>query len=329
MTLLAAVVVTPAAAEARTSCTPTLLSNPSGTTAVEVVGTDGNGAYAGVVADETGARHGVVWRDGAEELLDDDFIPTDINSDGLMSGSVFVPVDDPPFNDHYLASVRPLDGPVEHLTSGYYAVAQGLNDDGDTVGKVLPEHPVVYINAAWYAPERELSGMSGDDGLLPTEIDDTGLILGRRFGSIEGPHVIWATEGSAYTETILREYGPYQDGETAIDLVDLDAGEVAASRTDPDGTRVVVTIDGRTGGMAVVPGSTGGTPFEINNGIVVGSGPSGAMMWRAGEAVTLPAAPDTTTREASAVNETGTEIGGVSVRSDGTAVATVWTCPAG
>jgi uncharacterized membrane protein len=41
-----------------------------------------------------------------------------------------------------------------------------------------------------------------------------------------------------------------------------------------------------------------------------------------------PAAPGTTTREASAVNAAGTQAAGISVTADGTTVPTLWECSA-
>ena len=127
--------------------------------------------------------------------------------------------------------------------------------------------------------------------------------------------MVWAADPAR--PEVLREY----PAETI--LYDLDEGVIVAARY-----RRILTIDGRTGTETFVPGGTRGIPFEINNGVIVGSHRGQAAMWRAGETVVLPAVPGTTTREASAVNETGTQVAGMSVREDGTAVPTLWECSA-
>ena len=93
--------------------------------------------------------------------------------------------------------------------------------------------------------------------------------------------------------------------------------------------RATATVDARTGTRTAVPGTANALPSAINDGVIVGSTRRTAMLWRAGEAVLLPAPPDTTTREATAVNATGTEAAGTSTTADGTLVPTLWECPAG
>lgn len=301
--VLAGLVAAPATASAATTCTATVLPTPPGTTVEEVTGTDGQGTFTGSVTGAAG-RQGVVWRDGAVSVLGH-FFPRDINESGLMGG--YAP---DPFTGNTTAALRPLDGPVRYLTSGYSTWVNGVNDAGDAVGVVLPEHPVVHHQALWRAPDYEFDGFFGS-GVDPMEIDDTGLAI----GLTDTVGVVWSTSGE-----ILREYRA-TDG---VQLYDLDDGVLAATRNG-----LVVTIDGRTGAETVVRGSRNGVPLEINDGVLVGSAWRMAMLWRGGEAVRLPAPAGTTTREASAVNETGTDLAGISLTAGGAAVPTRWECTAG
>lgn len=306
--VLAGLVAAPATASAATTCTATLLPMPPGATAHEVAGTDGAGTFVGSVVDGSGRRQGVVWRAGGVTVLDQAFLPNDSNESGLMGGLVTDEV-----TGRAVAAVRPVDGPVRRLDASYSTWVNGVNDAGDAVGGVFLDHPVIHVPAGWYAPDYEMHGFFGGYR-EPLDIDDTGLAIG--VDPLYGVGVVWAADPERPEE--LREY----TAETT--LYDLDEGVVVAARY-----RRILTIDGRTGVETVVPGGTRGVPFEINNGVIVGSLRDRAAMWRAGETVVLPAVPGTTTREASAVNETGTQVAGVSVREDGTAVPTLWECSAG
>ena len=306
--VLAGLVAAPATASAATTCTATLLPTPPDTSADEVSGTDGAGTFVGSVVDGSGQRQGIVWRDGGVTVLDQRFMPNDINESGLMGGYV---VDES--TNRAVAAIRPVDGPVRRLDASYSTWVNGVNDAGDAVGGVFLSHPVIQYAAGWYAPDYENKGFYGGYR-EPLDVDDTGLAVGR--DPLYGDGVVWAADPARPEE--LRKYTP----ETV--LYDVDEGVVVAARY-----RRILTIDGRTGAETLVPGGTRGIPFEINNGVIVGSLRSRAAMWRAGETVVLPAVPGTTTREASAVNETGTQVAGVSVRDDGVAVPTRWECSAG
>jgi hypothetical protein len=305
--VLAGLVAAPATASAATTCAATLLPTPPGATVHEVTGTDGDGTFVGVMGDGSGHREGVVWRDGGVTVLDQTFVPNDINESGLMGGYITDGL-----TGRAVAALRPLDGPVRRLDASYSTWVSGVNDAGDAVGGVFLEHPVVHIPAGWYAPDYELSGFYGGYR-EPLDVDDTGLAIGR--DPLDGTGVVWAADPARPEE--LREYDP------AATLYDLDEGVIVATRYF-----WVLTIDGRTGTQTFVPGGGRGVPHEINNGVIVGTQRGHAAMWRAGETVVLPAPPGTTTREASAVNETGTQVAGVSVRNDGTAVPTPWECSA-
>jgi hypothetical protein len=306
--VLAGLVVAPATASAATTCTATPLPTPPGTSAHEVSGTDGDGTFVGSMVDGSGRRQGIVWRDGGVAILDQAFVPGDSNESGLMGGYV---IDE--LTGRAVAALRPLDGPVRRLDASYSTWVSGVNDAGDAVGGVFLEHPVVHIPAGWYAPGYEMTGFYGGYR-EPLDVDNTGLAVGR--DPLDGTGVVWAADPAR--PEVLREYSP----ETV--LYDVDEGVVVAARY-----RRILTIDGRTGAETVVPGGTRGIPFEINDGVVVGSLRGRAAMWRAGETVVLPAVPGTTTREASAVNEIGTQVAGVGVRADGVAVPTLWECSAG
>jgi hypothetical protein len=301
--------VAPAAASAATACVPAALPTPPGTTGYEVAGIDGAGTVVGSVVDGTGRRVGVVWREGAVTTLDDGFVPSDVNAAGLMGGYAR-----DPFTGRTIAALRPLDGPVRTLTASYSTWVAGVNDAGDAVGGVILEHPVSYFPAAWYAPDYPLEGFFEVTGMAATEIDDTGLAMGRA-DYPDTVDTVWLAEVG--NGQIVRQYGP----EAGVRLYDLDNGVLAATHD-----RRIVTIDARTGAETVVPGSTGGLPYEIDEGVVVGSVRRSAVMWRGGETVTLPAPPGTTTREATAVDGAGTRVAGMSVARDGAGVPTLWTC---
>lgn len=305
---LAGLVAMPATASAATTCTVTLLPTPPDTTAYEMAGTDDAGTFVGSAVDASGRRQGVVWRDGGVTVLDPTFVPYDVNESGLMGGYVISQN-----NGRAVAALRSPDGQVRRLTASYSTFVNGVNNAGDAVGTVFLEHPVVSIPSGWFAPDYELTGFYGGYR-APLDIDDTGLAIG--WSDFTGAGVVWSTDPARPEE--LRQY----TAETT--LHDLDDGVVVATRY-----RRILTIDGHTGAETVVPGGTRGVPFEINNGVIVGTLRDRAAMWRNGETVLLPAAPGTTTREASAVNETGTQVAGVSVRLDGVTVPTLWECSAG
>jgi uncharacterized membrane protein len=306
--VLAGLVAVPGTASAATTCTATLLPAPPGTSAYEVAGTDGAGTFVGSMVDGSGRRQGVVWRDGGVSVLDQTFVPNDINESGLMGGYVTSES-----TGRAVAALRPLDGPVRRLDASYSTFVNGVNDGGDAVGGVFLDHPVIHIPAGWYAPDYEMNGFFGGYR-EPLDIDDTGLAIG--VDPLYGEGVVWAADPERPEE--LRKY----TAETM--LYDIDEGVIVAVRYFR-----ILTIDGRTGTETVVPDGARGVPFEINNGVIVGSHRDHAAMWRAGETVVLPAVPGTTTREARAVNETGTQVAGVSVREDGAAVPTLWECSAG
>jgi uncharacterized membrane protein len=304
----AGLVAVPQAAAAATTCVATVLPTPAGTTVSDVVGTDGNGTFAGSVIDATQVRHGVVWHDGSVTELDN-FIPYDINSAGLIGGYT---VD--PGNGRAVAALRTADGQVRRLTASYSTWVAGVNDAGDAVGGVILEHPVIFFPAVWHAPDYELEGFFEAFPMAATAIDDTGLAMGQA-DSDGANDMVWLSAPG--NEQVVRQYGP----ETGVRLYDLDNGVLAATHN-----RLIVTIDARTGAETVVRGSLNGVPAEINDGVVVGTAWGMAMLWRDGEAVRLPAPAGTAAREANAVNATGTQVGGISVRADGTAVPTLWDC---
>lgn len=306
LALLAGLVAVPQAAAAAT-CVASALPTPAGATGYDVTGTDGDGTFVGSVVDGTGARQGVVWRNGTATELDD-FVPADVNASGLMGGYTVT--------DRAVAAVRPFDGPVRTLTASYSTFVAGVNDAGDAVGRVFLEHPVVNFAAVWFAPGYAVEGFFGPGGLTATEIDDTGLAMG--IADYDGTvDTVWLAEPG--NEEIVRQYGPA----TGIRLYDLDDGVLAATHN-----RRVVTIDARSGAETVVPGSLDGVPAEINGGVIAGQAWGFAMLWRDGQGLRLPSPPGASAREATAVNEAGTQVGGISVRADGTRVPTVWHCPA-
>jgi uncharacterized membrane protein len=295
-------------AVAASACVATALPTPAGTTGYEVAGTDGKGAFVGSVVAEDGDRQGVVWRDGTVTVLEQGFIPEDVNSSGLMGGYA-----DGPSNGRFVAALRPLDGPVRLLTASWSTSVHGVNDNGDAVGWIDLEHPVVSFPAVWFRPDYDDEGFWGPFSSPAVEIDDTGLAMGIATYP-DTMDTVWLAEPG--NERMIRQYGP----ETR--LYDLDDGVLAAIHN-----RHVVTIDARSGAETVVRGSLDGVPAEINNGVLVGQAWGFAMLWRAGEGVRLPGLPGATAGEATAVNETGTQVGGISVRADGTRVPTLWSCP--
>jgi hypothetical protein len=306
------VVLVPTAAVAAT-CTAAVLPDLPGSTAVSVAGTDYAGAYVGVAADAT-SQFGVVWRDGGVERLP--ILPYDMNRAGVVSGSV--EVHELPERVVSAALLAP-DGTITYLTSGYSVAAAGINDRGDAVGWYYPNHPVVHIAALWPAGSSTYETLD-PDWYVPLDIDDNGVSIGRP-GRDDLPQRVWSFDG-----TVLAEYGPYAAGDTRIDLADIDDGKIAATRTEPDGRSTIVVLDALSRRGVPLASSEGGTPLEIENGVVVGSGPEGAMLWRRTTATVLPAPAGTTTREASAVNGDGTEAAGISVAANGRTVATVWHC---
>jgi hypothetical protein len=309
-----AALVAPAAAVAAV-CMPAALPGLPGVTLHEVTGTDHAGTYVGRGAD-AGGQVGLVWQDGQVSRLPNEFVPHDMNRSGLMSGYVTVES----FPSSYRAgALMGLDGTITHLDSGYSVVAAGMNERGDAVGWVYPQHPVVHFAALWPA------GTTGAEVLdpswyLPIDIDDDGVSIGKP-QDVTQPQRIWRFDGS-----VVSDYGPYPAGRSSIDLADIDDGEVAAKRTRPDGRFEVVLIDVATGAVTALPGSSSGTPLEIENGVVAGRGPGGATVWRSTGATVLPAPAGTTTREATALDDDGTEVAGISVTAGGEAVATVWRC---
>jgi len=315
LTVLGVVLVPTAAAAA--TCAPTVLPNPPGATAVSVTGTDYAGTYVGVAVDAD-SRFGVVWRDGMVSRLPNDLVPYDMNRAGLVSGSV--EVQDFPETITSAALMR-LDGTITYLDSGYSVAAAGLNERGDAVGWYYPSHPVIHFAALWPAGAQTFETLD-PSWYVPLDIDDSGVSIGRP-GYDDQPQRVWSFDG-----TVLREYGPYAAGSTSITLADIDDGTIAATRTEPDGQSQILVLDARSGRGAPLPGSAGGTPLEIENGVVAGSGPQGAMLWRRTAATVLPAPEGMTAREASVVNGDGTEAAGISVAAGGATVATVWRCSA-
>jgi hypothetical protein len=309
-----AAVVAPAAAVAAT-CTPTALPGLPGVTLHEVTGTDYAGTYVAQGSD-AGGRVGVVWQDGQPSILPNDFVPYDMNRSGVMSGNVSVES----FPSSYQqAALMTADGTITYLSSAYSVAAAGLNEGGDSVGWLYPQHPVIHFAAVWAAGSTEFEVLD-PSWYVPLDVDDQGYAIGEPADPAQ-PQRIWRLDG-----TVVWNYGPYPAGRTSIDLADIDDGKVAAKRTRPDGRSEVVVINAATGAVTALPGSAAGTPLEIENGVVVGRGPSGATMWRATGATVLPAPAGLTTREATALNGDGTEVAGISVTSSGEAVATVWRC---
>jgi hypothetical protein len=302
--VLAGLFAFPPAASAATTCTAGVLPTPPDTVAQSVTGTDGHGTFVGVVQGAE-RQEGVVWRDGEATLLPD-FVPLDINESGLMGGYTTGPS-----NGRFVAALRPLDGPVRRLDASWTTAVNGVNDAGDAVGDVHLEHPVVHISALWRTPDYQLDGLYQSDA-SPRDIDDTGLVIGR-LDFPDTSYTVW----SAATKEVVREYGP------EVGLFDVDDGVIAAVHE-----RKIVKIDGWTGAETVVPGATNAIPFAIDDGVIVGSARRTAMLWRNGEAILLPAPADTTTREASAVNATGTEAAGISISTTGKVVPTRWECSA-
>ena len=299
---VAAVVVAPATAAA-TTCTPATLPSLPGVTLSEVTGTDHAGTYVGRGAD-AGGPVGLVWQDGQVARLPDDFVPHDMNDAGLMSGTVSVAS----FPSSYQrGALMDLDGGITYLDSGYSVAAAGLNEDGDAVGWVYPQHPVIHYAAAW--PAGTTSAVVLDPTwYVPADVDDDGLAVGRP-QDVTRPQRVWRLDG-----TVVRDFPA-----GTVELADIDDGVLAAARGDE-----VVLIDAESGAVTVLPGT--GTPLEIENGVVVGTGPAGATMWRTSGETVLPAPAGMTTREATAVNGDGTEVAGVSTTPSGDAVATVWQC---
>ncbi len=308
------VVLVPTAAAAVT-CTPTVLPNPPGATAVSVTGTDYAGTYVGLATDAA-STFGVVWRDGTVSRLPNGLVPYDMNRAGTVSG--YVEVQEFPERVHS-AVLLAADGTITYLDSGYSVVAAGLNERGDAVGWYYPSHPVIHFAALWPAGSPTFETLD-PDWYVPLDIDDSGVSIGVP-SSADQPQRVWSFDGG-----VLREYGPYAAGETSIELADIDDGKIAATRTEPDGQSQIVVLDALSGRGAALPASVGATPLEIENGVVVGSGPEGAMLWRRTAATVLPAPAGMTAREASAVNGDGTEAAGISVAADGHTTATVWHC---
>lgn len=309
-----AALVAPAAAVAAV-CTPTALPGLPGVTLSEVTGTDYAGTYVARGADADGPV-GVVWRDGEPSLLPNDFVPFDMNRAGLMSGNVSV--ESLP-SSYQRGALMGLDGTITYLDSAYSVAAAGMNERGDAVGWVYPQHPVIHFAAVWPAGATNSETLD-PSWYLPIDIDDNGVSIGKPQDTTQ-PQRIWAFDGS-----VVWNYGPYPAGSSSIDLADIDDGTVAAKRTRPDGRFEVVVIDAATGAVTALPGSASGTPLEIENGVVVGKGPQGATMWRSTGATVLPAPAGLTTREATAVNDDGSEVAGISTTASGEVVATVWRC---
>ena len=309
-----AAAVAPAVAVAAV-CTPTALPGLPGVTLHEVTGTDHAGTY---VAQGTGAggQVGVIWRDGEPSVLPDGFVPYDMNRAGVMSGNVRVES----FPSSYQrAALMAADGTITYLGSGYSVAAAGMNERGDSVGWVYPEHPVIHFAAVWPAGSTTYEVLDGS-WYVPIDVDDQGYAVGKPQDPAQ-PQRVWRLDG-----TVVWNYGPYPAGGSSLDLADVDDGTVAAKRTRPDGRFEVVVIDAATAAVTALPGSASGTPLEIENGVVVGRGPSGATMWRSTGATVLPAPAGLTSREATAVNGDGTEVAGISTTPSGQAVATVWRC---
>jgi hypothetical protein len=313
LSVLAAAVL-PAVAVAAV-CTPTALPGLPGVTLHEVTGTDHAGTYVARGADADGPV-GVIWQDGVPSVLANDFVPFDMNRAGVMSGNVSVAS----FPSSYQrAALMTVDGTITYLNSAYSVAAAGLNERGDSVGWVYPQHPVVHYAALWPAGATDLETLD-PAWYVPVDIDDTGVSIGRPQDQTK-PQRIWRFDG-----TVVWSYGPYPAGTSSIDLADIDDGKVAAKRTRPDGRFEVVLISVATGAVTALPGSASGTPLEIENGVVVGKGASGATMWRATGATVLPPPAGLVAREATVVTGDGTEVAGLSVTSSGEAVATVWRC---
>lgn len=307
--------VSPPATASAAACVPTVLPTPPGATVQQVTGTDQAGTWVGVATDQDG-EFGVVWRDGGVARLPYGLVPADMNRGGLISGHVWV--ENFP-EEHMRGAVMVLDGEITYLDSGYRVVAAGVNERGDAVGWNYPVHPVVHFTALWPAADRSMRVLD-PAWYVPLDIDDGGLSAGLP-AEERMPQRVWRFDGS-----VLREFGPYGPGETSLRLADIDDGKVAATRTDQDGTTRVVVIDAVSGRGVAMAGSEGGTALELENGVVVGKGPRGAMLWRRTAATVLPAPAGMTTREATAVAGDGTEAAGISVAADGTPSATLWRC---
>ncbi|MGB3437896.1 MAG: hypothetical protein WBA97_04000 [Actinophytocola sp.] len=315
LSVLGAVLGIGAAPAAAAVCTPTALPNLPGVSLYEVTGTDHAGTYVARGADADGPA-GVVWQDGQVSRLPNGFVPFDMNRAGLMSGNVSVAG----FPTSYQRSaLMRLDGTTTYLTTAYSTAAAGMNERGDAVGWVYPDHPVIHFAALWPSGATEYDVLD-PSWYVPVDIDDDGVSIGKPQDETQ-PQRIWRFDG-----TVVRNYGPYPAGHSSIDLADIDDGSVAATRTRPDGRFEVVVIDVATGAVTALPGSASGTPLEIENGVVVGRGPHGATMWRPSGATVLPAPSGLTTREATALNDDGTEAAGISTTASGEAVATVWRC---
>ncbi|MBB4909965.1 hypothetical protein [Actinophytocola algeriensis] len=306
--------VAPAAAVVAV-CTPAALPGIPGVTLYEVTGTDYAGTYVARGADADG-QAGVIWQDGEPAILPNDFVPYDMNRSGVMSGNV--PVADL-ISDYQRAALMTADGTITYLSTAYSVAAAGLNENGDSVGWLHPEHPVIHFAAVWPAGSTSFEVLD-PYWYIPLDVDDQGYAIGEPQDPAQ-PQRIWRLDG-----TVVWNYGPYPPSGSSIDLADIDDGTVAAKRTRPDGRFEVVLIDAATGAVTALPGSASGTPLEIENGVVVGKGPQGATMWRSTGATVLPAPAGLTTREATAVNGDGTEVAGISTTASGDAVATVWRC---
>lgn len=328
--VLAGLLVVPATGIAGTTeagCTSTLLPDPPGGTVYEVTGTDDQGTYVGRARSADGTRFGVVWRDGGVERLDT-LLPADINRDGLMAGHVEEPDIVPPATRDR-AAIQPLDGEVERLPPAaapsragalqYKSAAVGMNNRGDVVGTVSTQFPTGVVASAWTAQDQAWVELSWGRFSLAGDIDDSGLVISpASFSEPAYGGMIWRLDGSE-----VRVYGPYGDTDTRIDLFAIDDGLLAATRTAPGAGQEIVLIDAETDAVTPVPGSAGATPTDIAGGVIVGKGPDGPMLWRAGEAVALPATGGT--RDVTVVNADGTEAAGVT-GDDGDTHATLWRC---
>jgi hypothetical protein len=316
--LVVGLVVAPGTAFAATSCTATTLPNPADRPHTSgVIGTNGNGVHIGSVTPLGGGDESyVVWRNGGVERLDK-LSPTAMNNNGLMLGTV------KNADGTSSAALQPLDGAVKLLADGNRRYTSGMNNLGHALGEFSGgSGPGTFQTAyRWTNPDASPQSLGASRYNAAYKIDDLGWVVGgwSTYGAGDGADAIWNASGG-----VQRSYP--NGGNPRISLVDVDNGQVAASRYQSGVGWDVVVIDAASGAITPVPGSAEGRPIAITNGVIVGYSPNGPTMWRNGQAILLPAAPGSVPWEASFVNAGGTEIVGLSTVPSGGRVTTVWRC---
>lgn len=232
------------------------------------------GTYLGRTAAEVG--EGLIWRGGSSAPLE--INPYAVNASGLVVGGSE--------DFHSDAARMQLGGTPEYSWNSTYL--DQINTAGEAVGGVVFVHTLgVVMRAVWWRPgdaePAYLPGPSSSDALA---IDDLGYKIGYGTSSGERRELVWGPDGQ-----IMREFGPFGDGDTELYLRDIDDGIALATRYQPNGAKDLVLVDVVTGAVTPLPNTDGISGELFEDGWVAGTVDlSTPVLWHNGVRYDLPPA---------------------------------------